>query len=227
MQSMPIGTEGTAGWRQAPRRGFTMIEVLVVVAIILILTGVIYRVGGYMARKTGRAQAVYQLELLHNVLEEYYAVYGQYPPASGIRYVDNPNLLNRNVYPPTWGNYVDLAGDQFAPLRPSSGTGLVYYLIMQYFRPDAPGAERTAFAERWADYFADGQLSYTMGHDHEIYNLDNIGMEGGDLGYSNYSGTIGAPGGFSWVYSSDQPYQSYHLYLNGPDGPVGKDRWSE
>lgn len=61
-------------------RGFTLIEMLMVVLVMMILTGIVLRLTDLVSRKAARAKAVYELEQIQNALNEYYAEYGTYPP---------------------------------------------------------------------------------------------------------------------------------------------------
>ncbi|MDF7809450.1 type II secretion system protein [Pontiellaceae bacterium B12219] len=68
------------------RSGFTLLELLAVMAILAILIGLAS--GGYqLARRSARdAQARAELELLRSAVEEYRIEYGAYPPASAGSY---------------------------------------------------------------------------------------------------------------------------------------------
>ena len=66
------------------KKGFTLIEVLLVIAIIGILASVILVSFGASVRKKGRdVQRISFLKQLDSGLELYYAHYGHYPPAGG------------------------------------------------------------------------------------------------------------------------------------------------
>ncbi|WP_372794029.1 type II secretion system protein [Pontiella sp.] len=65
------------------RRGFTLLELLVVMLIITVLLGI--SAAGYsMARQTAKeSRARAEIERLRNALEEYRAARGAYPPSAG------------------------------------------------------------------------------------------------------------------------------------------------
>jgi general secretion pathway protein G len=65
------------------RRGFTLVELLVVVAIIGLLSGIVLRLSGYASGKSDRSRAMADLEKIRNALEEYRVINGAYYPASG------------------------------------------------------------------------------------------------------------------------------------------------
>lgn len=59
--------------------GFTLVELLTVIAIIGILAGLVLGVAGYVNRKADIARAQADIEKIKNALEEYRAAYGTYP----------------------------------------------------------------------------------------------------------------------------------------------------
>jgi general secretion pathway protein G len=62
------------------RRGFTLVELLVVITIIAILAGLSMGGYGYVTRKQADSQATIQINLLSKALEEYKSDNGAYPP---------------------------------------------------------------------------------------------------------------------------------------------------
>ena len=64
------------------RSAFTLIEMLVVVVIIGILAGIVFKLIGAGGASSDRARTQKQLEMLANAIEEYRAEYGKYPPVS-------------------------------------------------------------------------------------------------------------------------------------------------
>lgn len=59
--------------------GFTLIEVLTVIAIIGIMMGLVLGISGYATRKADYSRATAELEQIKNALEEYRIEYGRYP----------------------------------------------------------------------------------------------------------------------------------------------------
>jgi prepilin-type N-terminal cleavage/methylation domain-containing protein len=64
----------------ARRAAFTLIEMLVVVVIISILAGLIFRLTTMAGRNREKAKTIQVVEMLANAIEEFRAEYGKYPP---------------------------------------------------------------------------------------------------------------------------------------------------
>ncbi len=63
--------------------GFTLIEMLIVIVIILILSGMVIKIMSLVSNKAGVSHCVHDLLQIENALAEYYSEYGQYPPGIG------------------------------------------------------------------------------------------------------------------------------------------------
>ena len=75
--------------RNARRRGFTLIEMLVVIAIITILAGLVIPLAGIAAKKKKISQAQSQISAIQVAIGQYKNKKGFYPP-------DNPNSAGQN-----------------------------------------------------------------------------------------------------------------------------------
>ena len=64
----------------AARRGFTLVELMVVIAVIGILIGGMFKLIGVANNEKNRAVTVARLEKIKNAISGYYATYGCYPP---------------------------------------------------------------------------------------------------------------------------------------------------
>ena len=93
---------------------FTLIELLIVVAVILILLGISMKVLAIANRHTQKAKTLSVLEQVKNVLGAYYTQYGVYPPVDSVKYI------------------YELTPAISLPIIPKDGmgykTGLVYYI---------------------------------------------------------------------------------------------------
>ena len=64
------------------RKGFTLVELLVVVVVIVTLMAITFRLGSAGSDQTARARTVNRMQRLENCLSGYYAAYGSYPPVA-------------------------------------------------------------------------------------------------------------------------------------------------
>ena len=73
---------------RAPRfmLGFTLIELMTVLAIIMILAGLIVAGAKYAMTKAGRSRAEAEIAAMENALENYKNDYGVYPPSTTTRF---------------------------------------------------------------------------------------------------------------------------------------------
>jgi general secretion pathway protein G len=65
--------------RTHKQAGFTLVEILVTVAIIGILIGITLGISGLASKKSDESKTRAQLQLLSNALEEYRIQFGSYP----------------------------------------------------------------------------------------------------------------------------------------------------
>ena len=83
---------------QQRTNGFTIIEILVVLVIIIILAGMVFKMMGHAGTKNEQAYTRSVLEKLGHALEEFRATYGKYPPVSYYPGVD-PEQPSEYEYP--------------------------------------------------------------------------------------------------------------------------------
>jgi len=76
-------------------KGFTLVEMLIVVAILAVLMTIVFRLGGGV-QDTCRTKTVVRMQKLENCLSGYYAAFGSYPPVKvhGWRNISQP--VDRN-----------------------------------------------------------------------------------------------------------------------------------
>lgn len=177
------------------KSGFTLVEILVVVAIILLLAGMLFRIGSVVSDRSNRARALSDMQAIANALEEYYAVHGIYPPTSGMRYV-----YPDTSYQPPQMEGVEAEDTQY---------GLASYL----FPRGSDDPERSPYDEqqkhRWQSYLT--ELNTRRGPVEAEIEMSDV-----TLVYSNVSLNVVNPWGGSYNYESEPPYLSYHLWTGVP-----------
>ncbi len=62
------------------KKAFTLIELLIVIVVLAILAGLVFRLGGIGSASGARNKTVARLQRLENALSGYYAAFGSYPP---------------------------------------------------------------------------------------------------------------------------------------------------
>lgn len=182
--------------RKKSKQGFTLIEIMVVVAIILLLAGMLFRIGNLISDRSKRAKAIADMNQIANALEEYYGAFQFYPPTSGMKYIYADNSMRPD---PIQGN----------PFPDDHSDGLCAYL---YGRggmdplEDIPGE----LIKRMSVYVGGMDSSPAQ------YATNSIPGEG-DFIYSNATRTISGPYG-EYGYQTRPPYLSYELYTDVPGG---------
>ncbi len=80
------------------RRGFTLIEMLTVIVIIVILAGLVIAGSGFVKDKRSQSQAQIQIKLLGNAIQEYQLDTGSFPPSTDPQGKNQTNELFRVLY---------------------------------------------------------------------------------------------------------------------------------
>ena len=62
------------------RRGFTLIELMITVAVLVTLMGLVFRLGSIGGEQEARSITIKRLQCVENALSGYYAAFGSYPP---------------------------------------------------------------------------------------------------------------------------------------------------
>ncbi len=94
------------------KKGFTLVEMLVVVAVLITLMSLAFRLGGIAKQDDERNRTVLKMQKLENCLSGYYAAFGTYPPVKlhGDRsYLQTTNIrgmqdVDGNEQEPNWAN---------------------------------------------------------------------------------------------------------------------------
>jgi general secretion pathway protein G len=87
--------------RTLAHRGFTLIEILIVMTIIIILAAMVMGGFGFVKTKQKNHQAEIQIKLLENAIQEYHSDNGDYPGdenAGGSDGIDQSNMLFQALY---------------------------------------------------------------------------------------------------------------------------------
>lgn len=100
------------------KKGFTLVELLIVVVVIVTLMAIAFRISGVGAGIEERAKTVNRMQRVENCLSGYYAAYGSYPPvavhgsrdyryavnSSGIQRLNEPNAVGDGELEQHWAN---------------------------------------------------------------------------------------------------------------------------
>jgi prepilin-type N-terminal cleavage/methylation domain-containing protein len=65
---------------RARRRGFTLIELMVVVAVVAILMGAVFQLISVVGKMNKKAETIARLQRVQNAISGFYGAYGYYPP---------------------------------------------------------------------------------------------------------------------------------------------------
>ena len=218
--------------RREGRHSFTLIEMLIVVVVIGILTGMVFKLISMANRKSEKLRTISILERVSYALNEFRAEYGQYPPSSeGMSYWYN----NVTKEKPKVQKYF-----QGTPDAEIFKYGLVSYLVTR----DRPGASKNlngwkkdeakdeAVKKRWSPYLLDPPSIVSFGLT-DTNNFTPGGASGGEsMQYSKYFDTIRDAWNHDLGYVCNPPYQIYDLWSNGPtDDPADdihkSNKWDE
>ncbi len=115
------------------RRGFTLIEMLIVIVIILILSGMVLKIMTLVSRKTGITGCMHDLLQIENALAEYYSEYGQYPPGVGDAQENVEYEYENSGRQPEWFREVFLTDNRYTNIVNLTTT---YFPDMQVYKED-------------------------------------------------------------------------------------------
>jgi len=192
--------------RTRHHRGFTLIEILVVITIIALLGGMVLRLGNLVYQKIARAKEASRIEHLRLCLEEYYKAYGIYPPTGSMSYISPVD----GRFPEDWERIVRAGRRNDPNFNRAASTGLIYFVMASganFTSDHAP--ENTAWHEYWENVGAAADL---------LAHTNQFSPGYGRYDYSNYWYSVLDSWLHEYRYVSTHPYQSYRLWSVGPDG---------
>ncbi len=201
------------------KKGFSLIEMLTVIVVLLLMMGMMVRLFPNINRATEKAKTVEALQKTAYAINEFYAEYGTYPPVSKVAFVLEDSEATDKMFPASAGAYSGAA----AP-PPDRTYGLLAYLIPcpmggvdeEYFGKmtedvgwlEDSDADKAA-KRKWAP-FLEGVV-----HSGSSSNSQEIG--GFDVPFITQFRTIRDGWDNEIHYVSKAPYTSYKLWSNGPD----------
>lgn len=196
---------------------FTLVEMMVVITIIGILAGIIFRLMQYAQRQASKAKTIAILEKVGHALNEYNAEYGRFPPVNYVAYeyenVSNQTPWLRDVYLEDTNNYdtkLRLFDYGLVAWLWERKRGNIRHTKLEQWVGDT---ERDITAKKRWSIFLEGVLG---NGGNKSYNAK--GETGIDTPYSNDVATIKDGYGNEIKYESTPPYLSYRLWSVGADG---------
>lgn len=222
------------------RSGFTLIEMLVVILVILLLSGMILKISEVVTGKAARARAVADITNLQNAISEYYSKYNMYPDTSLTGY-EFENIAGqseglrstlRNANNPEDGSFITDTQDRVVDKKSERTWGkstkgsLGYrYGLVSYLYPREQGVQAHWYSGDTAD---DVAAKKSWAHFLKDVHTKKWGIEHKKLGgleitqpYTNSYMTVVDPWEHEYKYESKPPYQQYKLWSVGPDGKSG------
>ena len=138
-------------------QGFTLIEMMIVMLVIIVLAGMVFKLMGVAGAKNEEANTKATLQKVANALEEYRAIYGKYPPVYSypglgqpVRYeYANARYLEAEVGP-EYAQYLKNASKDGDIWTKDTGR-LFTFGLLSYFVPRYKG-----HADRAPDIFVGG-----------------------------------------------------------------------
>jgi type II secretory pathway pseudopilin PulG len=148
--------------------GFTVIELIVVVGVIIILTGLVLSTVGYARKKGARARAETEIAAMSAACESYKADNGIYPANSDTNALNAQTSANPcNYQAASLYLYKQLSGDTNANFQP----GAKSYLT---FKPNMLGTSTTTTTDACGNTLTPTTVSYIRDPFGNIYGYSTI-----------------------------------------------------
>jgi prepilin-type N-terminal cleavage/methylation domain-containing protein len=228
--------------------GFTLIEMLVVIVIIVILMGVVFKLSKGAMTKATYAKEVKRVAILRTLIEEYHAEYNLYPPVPA--YTVNGKLtqpVNFTGTHPADGEAFDWFTDHYSVSGKQFTFGLMSFFVNRGTYCDRAlakaGPNNENIRPDWREYNDDPvyepegkakipakDLAFVKRVKpivDQIYDGDLnvvIDPEYPDQEHSmGFTTAIKDSWGREYVYISRPPYTTYLIFSPGPDGVYDVD----
>jgi len=211
------------------RMGFTLVELLIVISIIVILMGLILPVASIVMRDARNAAAQSFLKNLEGACAMYALEFGIHPPIGPyIRQSGGSYSLMANVNVPAGWNWADFAYSRGA--GPDKSAKMLYYYLGTTFRKNPDFSKGEAYSTKNVGPFMDFKSNQTedLDGDGHLYIVD---LWGNPIKYFNNSvrtapnGTPTMPGAHNILndfyappYDIPHNKSSVDLYSFGTDG---------
>lgn len=229
------------------RHGFTLIEMLIVIVIILILSGMLLKIMGLVGRRTAEARAEYELQQLKNALTEFYSEYGHYPPvakdvpaASAVEYEyeaaykHTQSAWFMNTFLPAhndprdpdkfFGDKEREDGDYLYAAKEGWNLGYRYGLASFLYKRDKGAQPHIYDRDTQRDSNAKDKWNHFIDDLHLSHGWaphDPPPDIGSQAAYSNQVVSIHDPWGRSYRYECPPPFLGYRIWSAGADGEDG------
>jgi len=191
-------------FKKSYKYGFTLVELLVVITIIAILVSVSFKAASVMNERSAVAQTSKRLIAISNCIGEYYAEYGQYPPANDVKYYDWTGEAGSGNKPANWLAIVKEERKN-NPNFASDIDGLTYYF-------------RHELNENIWNQYKDNVGLWWDGT-----NITMFLPQTGDISFTNNYYELHDAWDRNFIYASKEPFTSYILYSHGPLTSTGDD----
>ncbi len=217
------------------RAAFTLVEMLVVVLLIAVLAGMVFKLTGLAGDKAAKASTLARLERLKTALEEFYAEYGQYPPVPFYPGIGQPfgyEFVDRDWMDPAIAPIIKNIGgswDAAWSQAPAYTFGLMSFLVTRVAGYGGKGYPSTRESTQWGDHNTDknddqprdsAAVARWMPFINDILHDTSSGLRTVPTGAGYTNGVVTVIDGWDheFHYVSDPPHQTYKLFSSGPDG---------
>ena len=228
------------------RSGFTLIEMLVVIVIIVILMGVVFRLSRGVMAKSDHAAEEKRVAILRTLIEEFHAEYSHYPPVPAYKSGDKEwQPVNFNGPYPKRGDSEDVL---YYPghYSPVEGEYFVFGLLSFFLNRgdycnqtfsvagDTPGS---AVQKQWRKYNDETKSKKVQVPAKDaafakrvkpivaqIYDFTlNVEIDPETSRSMGFRTGVTDTWGHEYVYISKPPYTTYLVFSKGPDNKYDED----